>query len=343
MEGGIASLVLTHGGSDVVDRGWKVILSLLMVIAVGCGEADRQSARKPVVFVSVLPQAYFAERIAGDAIDVEVLVRPGDNPHTYEPTPKEVVRISQANALLTAEMPFEKALVRKLSAEDGLTIINVLDGIETHPFAEDHDDHEGDAHHDQEEHDHDDHGDHGHHDHAHGEMDPHVWMSPRLASQMAGNIARALIEIAPEHRETFQANLADLQADLKALDHEIATSLAPLKGKTFYVFHPAFGYFAQRYGLRQEAVEIGGKQPGPRHVKELVDRARREGVRVIFVQPQFSDRAARTIAEQIGGAVVPIDPLGKNYIENMRTIATTIRDALQAPAADNQAPDHENP
>jgi zinc transport system substrate-binding protein len=138
----------------------------------------------------------------------------------------------------------------------------------------------------------------------------------------------ALVEIDPVHRSDYEANLKQLTADLDALDARIARTLAPLKGQTLLVFHPAFGYFARDYGLRQEAVETGGKAPGPRHVKKLIDRARNEGVRVIFVEPQFSQQAAKTIAQQIGGVVIAIDPLAKDYIANLQNVADKIHDAL---------------
>jgi zinc transport system substrate-binding protein len=237
-----------------------------------------------------------------------------------------MVRLGQARVLLTVGMPFEQSLLEKLTSHKQLRIVDTRQGIELEPM--DADDHDGHAH-DDHGHAHGDH-DHAHddHDHAAGEMDPHVWMSPRLADQIAANIADALGDVDPAHAEDFQSNLADLQADLDAVDAETARALAPLKGRTFYVYHPAFGYFARRYGLVQEAVEIGGKSPGPRHVKELIDRAKADGVRVIFVQPQFSEQAARTIAEQIDGAVVPIDPLARNYISNLQSVASKIHQAL---------------
>jgi zinc transport system substrate-binding protein len=290
----------------------------MAILMSACGGKDEPAAGKPTVFVSILPQAYLAERIAGGHVDVKVLVGPGDNPHSYEPTPKQMVRLGQARALLTVGMPFQTSLLEKLTLHEQLRIVDTRQGITLEPMVA-HDEHDDHAHH---HHARDDHG------HAAGEMDPHVWMSPRLAGRIAANIADALAEIDPAHAEDFQANLADLQADLNALDGEIARALEPLKGRTFYVYHPAFGYFARRYGLVQEAVEIGGKSPGPRHVKELIDRAKADGVRVVFVQPQFSDKAARTIAAQIDGAVVPIDPLARDYISNLQSVAATISQAL---------------
>jgi len=267
--------------------------------------------------VSVLPQAYLAERIANGNADVDVLVGPGQDPHTYEPTPKQMTRLSQARVFFRVGVPFEDALLPKLNSIQQLRIVDTRKGITLIPMVE-HDG-EGKA---------DAHAEAAHHGHHENELDPHIWISPRLAKMQAQTICQTLAEIDPAHKPDYERNLQQLQADLDGLDAQIASALAPLKGKTFFVFHPAFGYFAQDYGLKQEAVETGGKAPGPKHVKELIDKAKSEGVRVIFVQPQFSEQAARTIAQQIGGVVVPIDPLSKDYVANLQEVARKIREAL---------------
>ena len=123
-------------------------------------------------------------------------------------------------------------------------------------------------------------------------------------------------------------NLGVLDSDLARVDAELAAALAPLKGRAFYVFHPCLGYFARDYGLTQRSVETGGKSPGARHLKQLIARARADGVKVIFVQPQFPQDAARTVAEKIGGAVVPLDPLARDIIANLRRTAAALKKAL---------------
>jgi len=295
-------------------RNVAVILSVASIVFLSSCSRNGQSRAergKPIVFVCVAPQAYLAERIAGGRVEVDVLVKPGQSPHTYEPTPRQLVRLSKARAFLRIHMPFEEALIPKLAQNKHLRIVDTCEGIALIPTAEHHDEHKA-------------------RQDAAQQLDPHVWMSPRLAKILARNICDALVQIDPAHQAEFQANLEKLCADLDAVDAEIAAALAPLKGRTFYVFHPAFGYFARRYGLVQQAVQISGKSPGPKHIGELIDKARRDRVRVIFVQPQFSQRAARTIAEQIGGAVVPVDPLARDYIANLRDLARKIRRALSS-------------
>jgi len=134
--------------------------------------------------------------------------------------------------------------------------------------------------------------------------------------------------IKPECKEIFQANLATLVADLDKLDKRLSTVLAPYKGRTIFVYHPAFGYFARDYGLVQQAVETGGKRPSAKHISQVVTHAQALGVKVIFVQPQFSTEHAEVIAEQIGGTVAFFDPLDKNYIANLESLAETLKDSM---------------
>jgi len=138
-----------------------------------------------------------------------------------------------------------------------------------------------------------------------------------------------LTRLDPEGREAYEDNYAGREADLKALDRRISEILAPVRGKTFFVFHPAFGYFARDYGLRQVAVETGGKQPGTRQLEHLIEEAKEQGVRVIFVQPQFARKSAEAIAEAIDGAVVPIDPLARDYLENLERMAERVEEGLR--------------
>jgi zinc transport system substrate-binding protein len=154
-------------------------------------------------------------------------------------------------------------------------------------------------------------------------------MNPRLVKIQARNICEALSRLDPRHREEYVANRKAFEADLDRVDARISRSLAPLKGGKMYVFHPAFGYFADAFGLSQVPIEIEGKEPAARQLAELVDRAKKDRVRVLFVQPQFSARGAETMAKAIGGVVVPIDPLARDYLANLEKIATAVERGLR--------------
>ena len=168
-------------------------------------------------------------------------------------------------------------------------------------------------------------------DHQHGnshhdnELDPHIWLDPMLVKKQGEIIRNTLIKLDPAGEDIYRKNFLAFSADLDQLDEKLRQALLPVKGKTFFVFHPAFGYLARAYGLKQVAVETGGKKPSGRHLARLIESARAKDVKVLFVQPQFSQKSAETIAQAIDGVVVAIDPLAKDYFSNMEKIAREVR------------------
>ena len=300
-----------------------LILTLIgLALLAGCsGSPQREEKSGPNVFVCVPPHGYFARRTAGELVNVRVLVTPGANPHTYEPPARDMVELSRAGIYFRAGMPFEDALESKLDdVSKGLEIVDTRAGIELLVEHEHH--HEAHA-------DHEDHA-------CHEGKDPHVWLSPKLASRQVDTMTDALCAAYPANAEQFRKNAAELKKELAKLDAEIARTLEPFKGRTFFIFPPAFGYFADEYGLTQQAVEVGGKSPSPSHITALIAKAKAQRVRVIFVDPQFSSKVARTIADEIGGVVEPIDPLAGDYPTNMRKIAASIRSALSSDSGPDQ-------
>lgn len=285
-----------------------ILLSLLAV----AGAA--QAAQPMVVAVSIPPQAYFLERLGGDLVRPLVMLPPGRSPATYEPTPKQLAALGDARLYFRAGVPFEKSFLPKLKRNfPKLQIVDMNQGIKLRPMEE------AEAH-----------GDHGHgHGHGHGALDPHVWLSPPLAKIQAATMARALSRADPAQADAYAANLAVLIADLHRVDKKIALMLAPYRGRTVLVFHPAYGYFLNAYGLHQKAVETGGKRPGPRQLAHLMEQAQEQGARVIFVQPQFSAASARALAAELGAVVVPLNPLALDYLANLERMASAIADALR--------------
>ncbi|NOY81517.1 MAG: zinc ABC transporter solute-binding protein [Kiritimatiellaeota bacterium] len=311
-------------------------LAVLMTGRIAARPAGRDAGKLPV-FVSIPPEAYFVERVGGGRVRVSVLVGPGREPHNFEPTPKQLVRLGKARLYFAIGFPFEDTLVRKIGATfRNLRFVNIRRGVSLrymtaagrhhhHGPAETQVSHGETA----EQHDSQHDGGHGTEaEDARGYPDPHTWMSPRNVKIMARNIAHALEAEDPAGAELYRANLQQFLADLDAVDREIAAALAPVKGREVLVFHPAFGYFTEAYGLKQVAVELGGRAPTARRLAELIARARRDRVRVIFVQPQFSTRTAQAVAKAIHGAVVPMDPLARDYLDNLRSMARKVRKAL---------------
>ena len=164
-----------------------------------------------------------------------------------------------------------------------------------------------------------------------GDLDPHTWLDPILALKQSVIIRDALIHFDPKGATEYNNNFAALAQDLKDLHENLKKALKPFTGSSIYVFHPAFGYFCRAYGLTQKAINPNGKEPGARYLARLIEQARDDKVQIIFVQPQFSDKAARTIAQSVGGNVVALDPLARDYLANMQSIARQLATSLTQP------------
>lgn len=285
-------------------RRW--ITSLLVCLLFSFSYANPSLAREtqgPIrAFVSILPQAYFVERIGVPYTKVEVLVGPGHSPATYEPTPQQMTKLGKAHVYFRVGTPFERGFIEKISRTfKNLMIVDTRENVPLLYFRN-----SGGA----------------------EVADPHIWLDPVRVKIQAETICKALIHIDPEHEKTYRHNLSQFLRDLDAIDTKIRSLLAPLRGSKIYVFHPAFGYFCHSYGLDQVAVEIEGKEPSPKQLSHLITQAKKDGVRVIFVQPQFSTKDAEAVARAINGAVVPINPLSREYLKNLENMSTIIRKAL---------------
>lgn len=291
----------------------------LALLAASCGE--RQAPRKMQVFVSIAPQACFVERVAGDLVDVHVLVGPGHSPATYAPTPRQVAALQDATVYFRIGVPFENGFLPKLrSIREDLRIVDTRHGIRLRTMGthDHHHEHEAEPGHTPEDEP----------THRAGMKDPHVWLDPKLVKVQAETIRRTLAELDPANRARYGANLEAFHRDLDATDARIRAALAPLEGRTLLAFHPAFGYFADAYGLEQEAIETEGKAPSAKQLAKVIERAKATRAKVVFVQPQFSAASARAIADAIGGAVVPMDPLARDYLKNLEAMAATVRASL---------------
>lgn len=270
------------------------------------------------VYVSIEPLQYLVEQVAGERVDVGVVVAAGQRPETYEPTPRQIGALAQADIFFGVGMPLEAAWRRQLreTASSRLQWIDLADGLPE----------QGDAHAGNDAHDHDDEEEtraadgHGHRD----GMDPHVWLSPANAQQMVSVIARVLGRVDPEHADQYTENAGNLRVQLQALDREITGLLAESGVDSFLVYHPAWGYFARDYGLRQISIESEGKEPGPRGLVGVIRQAREAGIRTIFVDPRHSQGLAETVADAIGARLEVLDPLAYDYPDNLRRAARAI-------------------
>jgi len=293
----------------------KILGSIFVALLLfwGCSTPpDSREDKTLNVFVSILPQKFFVEKVGGEHVKVNVMVQPGQSPTTYEPTPQQLLMLANTKLYFSIGVPFEKAWLDKLQAENPqMQIVDTRTGIELREmdsfFHEENDD---DHHHDA------------------GMLDPHIWLSPQLVKTQVHTITTALKTVDQSNSELYEANSQKLLASLDVLSETIRETFQKNEIKNFMVFHPSWGYFADEFDLQQIPIEIEGKEPNARELSQLIESAKLQGIKTIFVQSQISTRQTHAIADAIGGKVVSIDPLAENYIINLQGIAETISQEL---------------
>jgi zinc transport system substrate-binding protein len=259
----------------------------------GCRRYEARDPR-PLVVASLVPLGYFVDRIARDSVKAQIMIPPGANPHTHEPGMLEIRQIAHASAFLKVghpKFPFEQAWQERLVAMDPK--LRVIDGFAGVPRTDE---------------------------------DPHVWVSPRAVRVLVENLSRALGELVPAERAAIARRKGEVLSDIDQVDRELRSELSGLTSRRFLVFHPDWGYFAREYGLEQ--IDIEQQARDPRSLSLVTDRARADGVRVIFVSPQMSRQSAERVARDIGARVEVIDPLAYDWVKNMRHVGAAFRRAL---------------
>ena len=285
----------------------------------GCRPGDSGSnndGRLPVS-AGVPPVAFLAEQIGGQYVTVGTLVRPGQDPHTFDPTPQEVMALRRAAVFFKAGLPFENTVAAKTAeVNPRLVIVDAAAGVKRRAIDEPPESAGGNA------------GDAGH-EPIEGEPDPHVWLSPPLLKTLAANVAAGLCRADPAHAETYRRNLNDLRGRIDALHERLGRMLAPYRGRSFVVFHPGFAYFADAYGLREEAIQAGGHEPTPKQLLALIRRAKAQGIKTVFVQPEYDRRTAEEFAQRIGGKVVPMNGLAQDVLADLEDIGLKVRKSFE--------------
>ena len=264
---------------------------------------------KTASIVSIVPEKLFVQKIGGEAVDLSVMVTPGNSPHTYEPKPSQMKAIARAQQYFAIGVEFEHTwLPRFKDLNPHMRIIDLSKKIAKIPMV---------AHHHEAEH-----TEEAHHE---GELDPHIWTTPANVRIISKHIADALIEADPAHTAEYRQRLSVWLKEVNATDQKIRQILSAVpKGTKFMVFHPSWGYFAKAYGLVQLPVEIEGKAPKPKALIKLIKEARANHVRAIFTQPEFSDTSAKIIAKELGIPVVKVSPMAADWSANLIMIAKAI-------------------
>ncbi len=273
----------------------------LGLLLLACGP-NPSAPEKPIVAVSVAPQAFFAAQLLGDAAQVMAMVPNGANPTTHEPTLRQLQSLSRAILYVKVghpHFPFEAAWLDAILANPELAGSGPAFWIDGFAGVDVHDD------------------------------DPHLWVVPRYAGILVANMQRALRERLPEHAAEIDANAVKIQVEIEATGNAVRALLADKQGQQFMVFHPAWGHFAREYGLRQVAIEEHGKEPDARGLAQRIREARAAGIATLFAQPQFARASAQVIAEEIGAQVEVLDPLAYAWHDNLRSAARKIAGAAR--------------
>lgn len=276
----------------------KILFTLLLLFSITI-------YAKPMVIVSILPQQTFVQKIAKDKVDITLMVKPGNSPHSYEPKPSQMISISKANIYFSIDVEFEKPWLQRFKSQNkNLRFVNINDGVVKLAMIE---------HHDKEE--------------EHHGLDPHTWTSPKNVKIMAKNIYKTLSEIDSSNKQFYKFNLDTFIKEIEATDAKIKHILKDVKAKDkFMVFHPSWGYFANEYNLVQFAVEVEGKKPKPKEMIMIIDEAIEENIKIIFTQPEFSDKSAKIIAKEAKVSIKKISPLNQNWSDNLINMAKAIAD-----------------
>lgn len=289
----IASIIIT-----------VIILGIIFIT--GCNNENKQvvkTTQKPIIAVSIVPQKTFAQAVCGDLAEVVVMVPPGSSPETYEPTPLEMQKLSNASIYFTIGVAIEKSsILNKASDVKNLKIIKLEDEVsKVYPdrtFEE-------------------------------GERDPHIWLSPKRAKLMVQTMALQMGIIDTKNKEAYEKNAKAYIEKLDNLDSEVKTLLEGAKNKKFIVFHPAFGYFADDYNLKMFALEEEGKEATAAHLRQMIDLAKKEDIKAIFYQEEIDSKQSKAFAEQLGGKTLQLSPLSPDYIENIKIMAQTIKEVAK--------------
>ncbi len=276
----------------------KLLFTLLIVLNLSLASSLKDE--KPLVSVSIPPQAYFVRQIAADSLKINVLIPSGTDEHNFDFKPSVMKELENSDIYFGIGLELEKVVINRFkNLAKNLHFVDTGEGLRKQDFHHEnsHSHHHDDTHEKK---------------HAHNE-DPHIWLDPLLVKIQAELIASKLIATYPQNKALYEANLAKFKAELDALNAQIVSLLAHKKGKKFIVYHPSWGYFAARYHLVQIPVEFEGKEPKPKDLQKLIRTAKQEKIRTIFIQKGFPQAMAKNLAKELNANVVEINHLSEDW------------------------------
>lgn len=294
----------------------NLVLIFGVIVLLGSCRIANETKDRPVVSVSILPQQFFVKELAGELVEVNVLIPPGASPATYEPTVAQLAQLDRSDVYLQmGYIGFEQSWMAKLgSANPGMKIVDLSEGVDLilEP--------EGLA---------GDHSGHSHKGHTHHGTDPHIWMSAINAHIIAQNIHRELLLLFPAEKQYLDDRLVQFSSSVDSLHQAISRKLEGLENRKFMIYHPALTYFARDYGLEQVPLENDGKSPAPSHMKEITDLALKDHINKIFIQSQFDSDNAEILARETGARLIQFDPLDAQWRNQMSHIAEQLNPPRQ--------------
>lgn len=281
---------------------FALAISISLTALSGCGKTDdkKENNEKTVVAVSIIPEKTFVEKVCGENVEVVSIIPSGMSPENYEPTPKEIEKISDAKIYFSIGVPTEEANILPSISEDTKKIS--LNEIVAQKYSE----------------------------RTIGESrDPHIWLSPKRVIVMVETIRDEMIELDPDNKSDYEKNAEEYISELEAVDKDIKDALEGVNNRKFIVFHPAFGYLADDYDLEMYSLEEEGKEATPQHLQEMIDLAKEEQIKVIFYQDEIDSSQSKAFAEEIGGETIALSPLSPDYINNMKKMARVMAENME--------------
>jgi zinc transport system substrate-binding protein len=291
----------TYNEKGLITGLGKMAFAIFLTISVitGCHQETGKD-KKQLITVSILPQKYFVEKIAGEMYNINVLIPSGASPETYEPTPSQIIKLEKS--AIYFEIGYIEMEINRMNdfllKKPDLKAVNCSDGISLIKMEDKW-------------------------------VEPHIWLSPKNVKVIAKNIYNGLVEIDPDNQMLYRENLDKFLQEINEINNKITSRLKNLESRSFLIYHPALTYFAKDYGLNQVPVQIEGKAPSSKYMKTIIEKAKKKDIKVIVVQQQFDIQKANTIAKEIDGKAITINPLNYNWEEEMMNIATNLENALQ--------------
>ncbi len=309
-----------------------VMIAVLVMLLTSCAAEETQES-KPEIVVSILPQKSFVEAVVGDLADVTVLIPPGASPSNYQPSPKEMTSLSDAEVYFTIGVATETVNILPNIAEsiETLSIVSLADAVDAvYPARYFEDEAHGEDDHDSENEDEEDHEEeHEEEEHAHEGRDPHIWMSPKRVVVMIETIRDTMIQLDPDNKAIYEANAASYTEELRTLDETLTENLSGHEGDKFIIMHPSLGYFADDYYLEMVAIEEDGKEASVSHLQYVIDYGVANDIHVVLYQQEFDSTQAETIAEELDGEALAFEPLAEDYLNNMKVLSSTFISIFQ--------------